>query len=115
MGVIIEVSLIVYSTHAMSSGVKCLIRPDKRINTAIAFRMINARSFHKRPTHNHPKTPTKDKQRSKKGNPCVDLTANAAIRKLLATHFTYHERSCLGVALLNILLLFSISFLEYFI
>ena len=115
MRVIIEVSLIIYSTHAISSGVKCLIRPDKRINTAIAFSMINARSFHKRPTNNQPETPIKDKQRSIKGNPCVDLTAKAAIRKLLDIHFTYHERSCFGVALLNILFLFSISFFEYLI
>ena len=84
----------------MSIGEKCLISPVSRINTAIALSIIKARSFHKSPTHNQPDTPTKEKQRSKKGKACVDLKAKAHIRKELAVHLTYHERSCLGVALL---------------
>jgi len=84
----------------MSPGEKCLITPVSKINTAIALSIIKALSFHKSPTHNQPDTPTKEKQRSKKGKPCVDLSAKATIRKELAVHLTYHDRSCLGVALL---------------
>ena len=77
-----------------------LISPVNRINTAMAFNIIKALSFHRSPTHSQPATPTKEKHKSRKGNSCVDLKAKAHIRKELAVHLTYHDRSCLGVALL---------------
>ena len=75
----------------------------------------NARSFHSRPTQSQPDTPTRDKHRSTNGNCCVERNANAHKRNILAIHLTYQDKSCLGVALLYILLLFSISSFVYFI
>ena len=72
----------------MSIGVKCRIRPDSRIKTAIAFNIIKALSFHNSPTQSHPDTPIKDRHKSTKGYICVDLTVKPAIKKALAVHLT---------------------------
>ena len=60
-------------------------------------------------------TPIKDKIKSASGYNPSALNIIAQSNTTEPTHLTYHERSCLGVALLNILLLFCISCFEYFI
>ena len=64
------------------------------------FNRTNALSFQSSPTQSQPDTPTSDRQRSTKGNCCVERNAKAHSKNILATHFTYQDKSCLGVALL---------------
>ena len=101
--------------HATKSGVAYLRSPEANITTATALSIIKARSLHKRPTHNQPIQPVKDSIKSARGNNPSALNTIADNSNVEAVHLIYQDKSCLGVALLNILLLFSISSFVNFI
>jgi len=77
---------------------------------AILFNITSARSFHANATNSQPRHPRKDRNVSRVLLYPAALTTIAQSKMSEATHFTYQSIVYLGVALLKILLLFSISF-----
>ena len=75
----------------------------------VPFNSIRARSFHKKPTHIQPATPIILSIKSYICKPSIPLILIDARINIDAIHFTYHDRSCLGVLLLYIRRLFSSS------
>ena len=71
--------------------------------------MIKALSCHSIPTTNHPIVPHTLNHKSNIGKVPVALQATASKIKIDAIHFTYHERSYLGVFDLNMRVVLSCS------
>jgi len=86
-----------------------LNRVDRNNSIPVPFSSMRARSFHKKPTHIQPATPTILRHKSYTCRPSIPLILIDASINVLAIHLIYHERSCLGVFDLYMRRLFSSS------